>query len=200
MGGRVDGSGPDAVERPFLMVVEDVFPARRGAVMVTGRVERGRVREREPVEIVGPAGRPTAAAVVAGIEGNGVWIAEAGAELNVGVALDGVAAADVARGQVLAAPGSIAAHRHFTADIAVLSAEQGGADVFSGDRLRVHVRAAAVQGTVTLPEGTDVVRPVHAAAVTPALEEAVALEVGQSFAFRHHGRAAGSGTVTGLGR
>lgn len=200
MGGRVEGSGPDAVERPFLMVVEDVFPARRGgAVMVTGRVERGRVREGEPVEVVGPAGRPTAA-VVAGIERNRVWVAEAGAELNVGVLLDGVAAVGVARGQVLAAPGSIAAHRHFTADIAVLSAEQGGADVFSGDRLRVHIRAAAVRGTVTLPEGTDVVRPVHGAAVTVALEEAVALEVGQSFAFRHHGRAAGSGTVTGLGR
>lgn len=124
---------------------------------------------------------------------------EAGVDMNVGVLLRGIPAGAVARGQVLAAPGSIGAHACFTADITLLSEEQGSTDVVSGDRLRFHTRSAAVWGTVTL-HGVDVVRPLHGAEVTVTLEESVALEEAQPFVFRHHGRAAGSGTVTRLPR
>jgi elongation factor Tu len=187
-----------AVE-PFLMPVEDLFRLRQGrAVMATGRIERGLVRKGDPVEIIGLGCGATA--LIADIEQNHESIGEAGAAMNVGVLLSGIAADAVKRGQVLATPGSVGAHTRFTADITLLSEEQGGADVVTGDRLRFHTRAAAVRGTVALPEGTERVRPLHRAEVTVVLEEPVALEEGQPFAFRHHGRAAGSGTVMRLPR
>jgi elongation factor Tu len=117
----------------------------------------------------------------------------------VGILLQGIPADAVERGQVLAAPGSISAHACFTADIALLPEEQGGTDVTSGDRLRFHTRSAAVWGTLAL-HGVDVVRPLHRAEVTVTLEQSVAVEEVQAFAFRHHGRAAGSGTVLRLPR
>ncbi|MFI0976116.1 EF-Tu/IF-2/RF-3 family GTPase [Streptomyces sp. NPDC021093] len=184
-----------AAENPFLMPVEDVFRLQQGrAVMVTGRIERGRVRKDDTVEIIG-LGR-SATVLIADIEQHQVRVGAAGAEMNVGLLLRGVATDAVERGQVLATPGSVSAQAQFTADVTLLSEEQGGADVVSGDRLRFHIRTAAVWGTVTLPEGVDTVRPLHGAEVTVVLEAPVALEAGQSFAFRHHGRAAGSGTVT----
>ena len=201
MGALVGGSPGRAVAGvvgdPFLMPVEDVFLRPQGrAVMVTGRIERGRVRRGDVVEIVGSGGSVTA--VVADVEQGRVRTDAAGAGTNAGVLLRGVAPDAVARGRVLAAPGSVGAHAGLTADITLLSAEQGGADVVPGDRLCFHFRTAAVWGTVTLPGGTDTVRPLHGAEVTVALGEPVALEAGQSFAFRHRGRAAGSGTVTRL--
>ena len=102
------------------------------------------------------------------------------------------------RGQVLATPGSISPHLSFTADVALLPEEQGGADVRTGDGLDLYIRAAGVKGVVTLPDEMDVLHPLHLASVTVTLERPVALEDGQTFAFRHHGRAAGSGTVTQL--
>ncbi|WP_079176648.1 EF-Tu/IF-2/RF-3 family GTPase [Streptomyces sp. MUSC 14] len=186
------------MEKPFLMSVEDVFCLQQGRMlMLTGRIERGRVCKGDEVEIVGPGGGATAR--VADIDASHVRIDEACADMHIGVLLRGTAAEVVARGHVLAAPGSISAHGCFTADITLLSEEQGGADVVSGDRLRVHTRSAAVWGTVTL-HGVDVVRPLHGAEVTVALEEPMALEEAQPFAFRHHGRAAGSGTVLRLPR
>ncbi|MFD5813955.1 EF-Tu/IF-2/RF-3 family GTPase [Streptomyces sp. NPDC127038] len=182
----------------FLMCVEDVFRLRQGrSVMVTGRIERGRVRRGDEVEIVGP-GDGVIARVV-DIEACHVRVDEARADMNVGVLLPGTAADLVERGHVLAAPGSIRAHACFTADITVLSEEQGGTDLMSGDRLRFHIRTAAVWGTVML-HGVDVVRPLHGAAVAVTLDEAVALEEAQRFTFRRHGRATGSGTVTRLPR
>ncbi|MGW2463568.1 EF-Tu/IF-2/RF-3 family GTPase [Streptomyces sp. NPDC001761] len=184
-------------EKPFLMPVEDVFRLRQGrVVMPTGRIERGRVRKGDAVEIIGLGGSATA--LVEGIEQHGMSIAEAGAEMNVGVLLRGIAADAVERGQVLAAPESVGAHTGFTADITLLSEEQGSADVVSAERLCFYTRTAAVWGTVTLPAGAETVRPYHGAEVTVVLEEPVALEEGQPFAFRHHGRAAGSGTVMRL--
>ncbi|WP_329193320.1 MULTISPECIES: EF-Tu/IF-2/RF-3 family GTPase [unclassified Streptomyces] len=181
------------------MPVEDVFCLKQGrVVMATGRIARGRVRKGDAVEIIGSGGGATA--LIADIERNRVSIGEARAEMNVGVLLRGIAAAAVERGQVLAAPGSVSAHTGFTADITLLSEEQGGAEVVSGARLLFHARTAAVLGTVTLPEGADTVRPLHGAEVTVVLDEPVALEEGQPFAFRHHGRAAGSGTVIQLSR
>lgn len=199
MGGSPGESVAGAVEKPFLMPVEDVFCLRQGrVVMATGRIERGRVRRGDAVEIIGLGGSGTA--LITGIEQNHMSIGEARAEVNVGVLLRGIAADAVKRGQVLAAPGSFSAYTGFTADITLLSEEQGSADVVCGDRLCFYARTAAVWGTVSLPEDVERVRPLHGAEVTVVLEEPVALEKGQSFAFRHHGRAAGSGTVIRLPR
>ncbi|WP_413755411.1 EF-Tu/IF-2/RF-3 family GTPase [Streptomyces sp. MMBL 11-3] len=179
------------------MPVEDVFRLRRGReVLVTGRIERGSVHEGGTVETVGPNGGATA--LVSGIEHNRTPVGMAKADTNVGLLLRDVSADVVERGQVLVTPGSVRAHGVFTADITLLSEEQGGADVACGDRLRFHVRTAGVWGTVTLPRGTGTVRPLHGAEVTVTLEEPVALTEGQPFAFRHHARAAGTGTVTRL--
>lgn len=197
MGGVTDQSVANAAYKPFLMPVEDVFSLHQGRlVMVTGRIERGSVRQGDAVEIVGFAGNVTH--IVAGIEQSRVPIEAATAEMNVGVLLPGSAMGAVSRGRVLTKPGSISAQVGFTADITLLSEEQGGVEVVSGDHLVFHTRTAAVLGTVTLPKGVDVVRPLHGAEVAVVLEEAVALEEGQSFAFRHQGRSAGSSTVISL--
>ncbi len=185
----------NAAERPFLMSVEDVFCLNQGrVVMSTGRIERGRVRKGEEVEIVGLDGG--AIALVEDIDASSLRAKEANAGMNVGLLLRGVAADAVERGQVLAAPGSVNAHVGFAADITLLSEEHGGAEVVPGERLRFYIRAAAVWGVVTLPHGTDVMQPLGRGTVTVTLEQPVALEEGQPFAFRHHGRAVGSGTVT----
>ncbi|WP_404197669.1 EF-Tu/IF-2/RF-3 family GTPase [Streptomyces tauricus] len=186
------------MEKPVLMSVEDVFHLQQGRlVMLTGRIERGRVRKGDEVEIVGRGSGVTARVV--DIDASHVRIDEAGADMNVGVLLRSVAADAVERGHVLATPGSISAHVRFVADITLMSEDQGGADVVSGDRLRFYTRSAALWGTVTL-HGVDVVRPLHGAEVTVTLEEQIALEADQPFAFRQRGRAAGSGTVRRLRR
>ncbi|MEV6840516.1 EF-Tu/IF-2/RF-3 family GTPase [Streptomyces sp. NPDC051133] len=186
-----------AGNEPFLMCVEDVFERNQGRmVMLTGRIERGRVREGDEVEIVGLDGGPILP--VRGIETHRRRIGEAGADMNAGLLLPGGALGSVERGQVLATPGSVGAHACFTADITLLADEHGGADVRTGDRLQFHLRAAVVRGAVTLPHGMDALQPLHGGTVTVALERPVALTEGQSFAFRHHGRAAGTGTVTRL--
>jgi elongation factor Tu len=168
--------------------------------VAAGRIERGRIRRGDLVEVVGLNADLTAA--VADIEHCRVPVAEAGADMNVGVLLPGTVSVALAleRGQVLATPGSISALAGFTADIDVLSEEHGGTEIRSGDRLQFHIRSATVLGTVTLPEGTDVIRPLHRAEAAVTLEQAVALEEGQPFAFRCRGRATGSGTVTRLAR
>lgn len=187
----------EAGREPFLMCVEDVFDTHQGrTVLVTGRIERGRVREGDEVEIVGFHG-----GTVLPVEGVDVYrrrVAEARADMNVVLSLPGKASGSVARGQVLAAPGSVGAHARFTADIALPADDHGGAEVRTGERLQFHFRAAVVRGAVTLAPGTDVLRPLHGGTVTVALEQPVALEEGQPFAFRHHGRAAGTGIVTRL--
>lgn len=188
-----------AAEKPFLMPVEDVFRLRQGRVlMATGRIERGWVRRGDEVEIAGFGGGTNA--VVADIDAGGRRTDEAGVGMNVGLVLRRAAAGALERGQVLAAPGSVNVHVGFAAEITLLSEEEDGAEVFSGERLCFYVRAAAVWGVVTapLPLGADVMRPLGTAAVTVTLEQPVALEEDQPFAFRHHGRAAGSGTVTQL--
>ncbi len=180
-------SGPS-----LLFVVEGRFALNQGrAVLVTGRIERGRDRSGDVVEILGSGGGGIVR--VADVESGERRLDEASAGMNVGLRLPGAAA--VERGDVLAAPGTIGAHQSFDAEIAVLPEDQGGSELLTGDRLSFYLRADAVQGAVSLPEGVDALQPVHAAMVTVTLEGAVALEVGQRFAFRHRGRAAGSGTV-----
>ncbi|MEU6112643.1 hypothetical protein ABZ853_30090 [Streptomyces albidoflavus] len=183
---------------PFLMVVEDVFrQASRGVrgVRVTGRVERSWVRVGDEVEVVG-FGAGAAAVPVLAVEAGGLRAAGTGA--NAGVVLPGAVAGALERGQVLAEPGTVGAHRHFFADLAVLAAEQGGVELRGGERVAVYLRAATVTGTVALPKGTEVLRPLHQGAVAVTLERPVPVERGQRFAVRHAGRAVGSGTVTGL--
>ncbi|MFD4247572.1 EF-Tu/IF-2/RF-3 family GTPase [Streptomyces sp. NPDC058525] len=179
------------------MLVEDVFFPRQGRlVMATGRIERGRVRKGDAVELVGFGG--DALAHVTDIDMSGLRVDEASAGMNVGLLLPGPTAGAMERGQVLAAPGSIGAHIAFAADITLLPEEQGGAEVLTGESLDFYVRATAVRGMVTLSPETDALHPVHLGTVTVKLERPVALEEGQSFAFRLHGRAAGSGMVTQL--
>ncbi|MFE3788088.1 EF-Tu/IF-2/RF-3 family GTPase [Streptomyces goshikiensis] len=186
------------MEKPFLMLVEDVFsPRRQGRlVMPTGRIERGRIRKGDAVELVGFGG--DVLAHVTDIDVSRLRVNEASAGMNVGLLLPGAMAGAVERGQILAEPGSIGAYVAFAADITLLPEEQGGTEVLTGESLDFYIRAATVRGVVTLPRETDALRPLHEGAVTVTLERSVALEDGQSFAFRLHGRAVGSGTVTQL--
>ncbi|MFD4304947.1 hypothetical protein ACFWRY_19790 [Streptomyces albidoflavus] len=189
---------------PFLMVVEDVFRhASRGVrgVRVTGQVERGRVRAGDEVEVVGfGAGSATVPVLAVEAGGRRAAAAGAGAGTNAGVVLPEAVAGALERGQVLAEPGTVGAHRHFFADLDVLAADQGGVELRDGERLAVYLRAATVKGTLALVQGTEVLRPLHQGSVAVALEHPVPVERGQRFAVRHAGRAVGSGTVTGLSR
>ncbi|MEV6399440.1 hypothetical protein AB0M39_32410 [Streptomyces sp. NPDC051907] len=186
-----------ATEKPFLMSVEDVFRRSQGRVVrVTGRIERGRVSKDDEVELVGFDA--DAIAVVADIDDGGRSVGEAHSGMNVGLVLQGVPAGAIERGHVLAAPGWVTAHLGFAADMAVLSEEEGGAQVLTGQRLCFYARAAAVWGEVALPDGFEAIQPLGKGTVTVMLERPVALEEGQVLAFRHHGRAAGYGTVVRL--
>ncbi|MFF9627114.1 EF-Tu/IF-2/RF-3 family GTPase [Streptomyces griseosporeus] len=182
---------------PLLMAVGDVFPLRQGRlVMAAGWIERGAVRTGDEVEIVGSGAGAGGTAVVTGIDAHGTRVPEARAGRTVGLLLPGVTA--VRRGHVLAAPGTIGAHAGCTAEIDLLSEDEGGADVRSGETLVLHVRTDVVPGTVHLLSGPGVLPPLHRATVRIALEHPVPLEPGHRFAFRHHGRAAGTGTVLRL--
>lgn len=193
---------------PFLMWVEDVFTHSQGrALLVTGRIERGRVRVGDDVEVVGGRGGGVPVRV-AGIEGPGggtsrtARAGQADAGTNVGLLLPGSVESLVERGQVLARPRSIGAYGTFHADIALSveaeAEERGGAQIRTGDQCTFHFGSDGVRGTVTLPPGTDVLHPLHTARVTVTLGGAVALENGWPFTFRFRGRAAGAGTVTAL--
>ncbi|MFB7051524.1 EF-Tu/IF-2/RF-3 family GTPase [Streptomyces vinaceus] len=187
----------EAPSRPFLMHIGDLFWQNQDrVVMLAGLIERGRVRKGDVVEIVGFGG--TALVAVEEIEASRRYVDEASAGMNAGLLIRGAAAGAVERGQVLAAPGSISGHARFTADITLLSEEHGGTEVRTGERLHFHFGTAAVAGDVTLTGGLDVLNPLHRGDVTITLERPVALEEGQSFAFRHRGRAAGSGRVMRL--
>ncbi|MFG2530082.1 EF-Tu/IF-2/RF-3 family GTPase [Streptomyces sp. NPDC048516] len=184
-------------EAPFLLVVEDVFPLNQGRLIrVTGRVERGRVRTADEVQIVGFGGG--AITRVSRIEGYRQHVEEAHTGMNVGLLLPGATVEGIERGQVLAAPGSIGARIAFDAEIALLPEDQGGAELRTGGSLDFYIHAGAVRGIVTLPHGMRTLHPLHTATATVTLERPVALENGRRFVFRHHGRAGGSGTVTRL--
>lgn len=186
-----------AVDKPFLMPVSDIFPLRQGrAVMFTGTVEHGHVHAGDTVEFVGPGSG--GCALVTEIDAAGTRVDEAAVGMNVGLVLRGGEAGAGEQGQVLAAPGSIRAHAHFTAEIELLPEDEGGRDIVTGSRLIFYTYTAALRGTVTLPQGLDTLGPHGRATVTVALDKPLALEEGRPFAFRHHGRAAGSGLVTRL--
>ncbi|MBI2952982.1 MAG: elongation factor Tu, partial [Chloroflexi bacterium] len=186
-----------AVDKPFLMPIEDVFGIKGRGTVVTGRVERGRVKVSEEVEIIGMA-RETRKVVVTGVEMFKKLLDEGVAGDNIGCLLRGVERGDVERGQVLAKPGSIKPHTHFLAEVYVLSKEEGGRHTpfFSGYRPQFYFRTTDVTGATTLPEGVEMVMPGDSARFEVKLIVPVAMEEGLRFAIREGGRTVGAGVIT----
>jgi elongation factor Tu len=184
------------IDKPFLMPIEDVFSISGRGTVVTGRVERGKVKVGEEIEIVGF--RPTEKKVVTGVEMFRKLLDEGVAGDNIGVLLRGVEKDDVERGQVLAKPGSIKPHTKFKGEVYILSKEEGGRHTpfFNGYRPQFYIRTTDVTGTLNLPEGVEMVMPGDNTTITGELMAPVALEKGARFAIREGGRTVGAGTVT----
>jgi elongation factor Tu len=183
------------IERPFLMPIEDVFSISGRGTVVTGRIERGRVKVGEEVEIVGI--RDTVKTTCTGVEMFRKLLDEGVAGDNVGVLLRGTKRDDVERGQVLAKPGSIKPHTHFEAEVYVLSKEEGGRHTpfFDGYRPQFYFRTTDVTGAVSLPEGVEMVVPGDNVKVTVKLINPIAMDEGLRFAIREGGRTVGAGVV-----
>jgi len=184
-----------AIDGPFLMPVEDVFSISGRGTVVTGRIERGIVKVGEEVEIVGL--KPTLKTTCTGVEMFRKLLDQGQAGDNVGVLLRGTKREDVERGQVLAKPGSITPHTKFTAEIYVLSKDEGGRHTpfFNGYRPQFYFRTTDVTGAVELPAGTEMVMPGDNVSVTVALIAPIAMEEGLRFAIREGGRTVGAGVV-----
>jgi len=183
-------------DRPFLMPIEDVFSITGRGTVVTGRVEQGIVHVGDEVEIVGI--RPTRKTVATGVEMFRKLLDEGRAGDNIGVLLRGVGKDEVERGQVLAKPGSITPHTVFEAQVYVLTKEEGGRHnpFFTGYRPQFYFRTTDVTGSVTLPEGTEMVMPGDNTEMTVELIAPIAMDEGLKFAIREGGRTVGAGTVT----
>jgi elongation factor Tu len=184
------------VDKPFMMPIEDVFSISGRGTVVTGRVDRGKVKVGEEVEIVGF--KPTEKKVVTGVEMFRKLLDEGVAGDNIGVLLRGVEKEDVERGQVLAKPGSIKPHTKFKGTVYILSKEEGGRHTpfFNGYRPQFYIRTTDVTGTLKLPEGVEMVMPGDNTTINAELLTPVALEAGGRFAIREGGRTVGSGTIT----
>jgi elongation factor Tu len=184
------------IDKPFLMPIEDVFSISGRGTVVTGRVERGKVKVGEEVEVVGF--RPTMKKVVTGVEMFKKLLDEGVAGDNIGVLLRGTEKDEVERGQVLAKPGSITPHTKFKGTVYVLSKEEGGRHTpfFNGYRPQFYLRTTDVTGTMHLPEGVEMVMPGDNTTITAELITPVALEKGSKFAIREGGRTVGAGTIT----
>lgn len=184
-----------ALEGAFLMPVEDVFSISGRGTVVTGRIERGIVKVGEEIEIVGL--KPTLKTTCTGVEMFRKLLDQGQAGDNVGVLLRGTKREEVERGQVLAKPGSITPHTKFTAEIYVLSKEEGGRHTpfFQGYRPQFYFRTTDVTGAVELPAGTEMVMPGDNVSVTVNLIAPVAMEEGLRFAIREGGRTVGAGVV-----
>jgi len=183
-------------DKPFLMPIEDVFSISGRGTVVTGRVERGRVKVGEEVEIVGF--KDTTKTVVTGVEMFRKLLDEGQAGDNIGVLLRGLKREDVERGQVLAHPGSITPHTKFEGSVYILTKEEGGRHTpfFSNYRPQFYLRTTDVTGIVTLPEGTEMVMPGDNINIVGELITPVALEQGLRFAIREGGRTVGAGVVS----
>jgi elongation factor Tu len=184
-----------AIDKPFLMPIEDIFSIEGRGTVVTGRVERGVIKVNDEVEIIGL--RPTTKTVITGIEMFQKTLDEGQAGDNVGVLLRGLKKEDVERGQVIAKPGSVTPHTEFTAEVYVLSKEEGGRHTpfFKGYKPQFYIRTTDVTGEVTLPEGTEMVMPGDTVNITVKLIAPVALEEQQRFAIREGGKTVGAGVV-----
>ncbi|KAB8141052.1 elongation factor Tu [Chloroflexia bacterium SDU3-3] len=191
-----------AVDQPFLMPVEDVFAIKGRGTVVTGRVERGKIKIGETIEIVGMHDGAPQKTVVTGVEMFQKTLDEGQAGDNVGVLLRGVERSDVQRGQVLCAPSSIRPLQKFKAQVYVLKKEEGGRHTpfFAGYRPQFYVRTTDVTGSIMLPEGMEMVMPGDNIEMDVELIVPVAIEEGVRFAIREGGRTVGSGVVTGVQR
>ncbi len=184
-----------ALDGPFLMPVEDVFSISGRGTVVTGRIERGIVKVGEEIEIVGL--KPTIKTVCTGVEMFRKLLDQGQAGDNVGVLLRGTKREEVERGQVLSKPASITPHTKFTAEIYVLSKEEGGRHTpfFPGYRPQFYFRTTDVTGSIELPAGTEMVMPGDNISITVALIQPIAMEEGLRFAIREGGRTVGAGVV-----
>ena len=184
-----------AIDKPFLMPVEDVFSISGRGTVVTGRVERGIIKVGEEIEIVGI--KPTVKTTCTGVEMFRKLLDQGQAGDNIGALLRGTKREDVERGQVLAKPGSITPHTKFTAEIYVLSKDEGGRHTpfFNGYRPQFYFRTTDVTGSIDLPAGTEMVMPGDNISITVALIAPIAMEEGLRFAIREGGRTVGAGVV-----
>ena len=184
------------VDKPFLMPIEDIFSISGRGTVVTGRVERGKVKVGEEMEIVGF--QPTFKRVVTGVEMFKKLLDEGQAGDNVGLLLRGTERDDVERGQVVALPGSITPHKKCKAEVYVLTKEEGGRHTpfFNGYRPQFYFRTTDVTGVATLPEGTEMVMPGDNVNLSIDLITEIAMEKGLRFAIREGGRTVGAGTIT----
>jgi elongation factor Tu len=198
----LDSYIPDPVreeDKPFLMSIEDVFSIKGRGTVGTGRIERGKVKVGDEVEIVGLT-KQSRKTVVTGVEMFNKTLEFGMAGDNVGVLLRGIERTDLERGQVLAKPGSITPHTKFEADVYVLSKEEGGRHTpfFTGYRPQFYFRTTDVTGSVTLPQGVEMCMPGDNVKITVELiaESPIAMDEGLRFAIREGGRTVGSGVVT----
>ena len=184
-----------ALDQPFLMPIEDVFSISGRGTVVTGRVERGVIRVGDEIEIVGI--KPTQKTTCTGVEMFRKLLDEGEAGDNVGILLRGTKREDVERGQVLAKPGTITPHTKFTAEVYVLTKEEGGRHTpfFKGYRPQFYFRTTDVTGTIELPEGTEMVMPGDNITMTVQLICPIAMEAGLRFAIREGGHTVGAGVV-----
>jgi elongation factor Tu len=187
------------VDQPFLMPVEDVFNIEGRGTVATGRVERGILKKMEEIEIVGL--KDTVKTTVTDIEMFRKLLDEARAGDNVGVLLRGIKKEDVERGQVLAKPGSVKAHKKFKAEVYVLSKDEGGRHTpfFNNYRPQFYFRTTDVTGSVTLPEGVEMVMPGDNVSVSVELITPIAMEKTMRFAIREGGKTVGAGRVGEIG-
>ena len=185
-------------EKPFLMSIEDVFTITGRGTVVTGRVERGRLNLNDTVEIVGI--KDTRSTVVTGIEMFRKQLEFAEAGDNAGVLLRGISREEVERGQVLAKPGSVTPHKKFTAQVYVLSKEEGGRHTpfFANYRPQFYFRTTDVTGVIELPAGVDMVMPGDNIEITVELIHPIAIENGTKFSIREGGRTVGAGNVSNI--
>ena len=184
------------LDKPFLMPVEDIFSIEGRGTVVTGRVERGKVKVGESIQIVGI--KDTLETTVTGVEMFNKQLDQAQAGDNAGILIRGIKKEDVHRGQVLAAKGSVTPHTEFEAEVYVLSKDEGGRHTpfFSGYKPQFYIRTTDVTGEVTLAEGVEMTMPGDTATFKVKLVAPVALEQGGNFAIREGGKTVGAGVVT----
>ncbi|OIP24622.1 translation elongation factor Tu [bacterium CG2_30_37_16] len=195
----IDSFIPDPkreIDKPFLMAVEDVFSIKGRGTVATGRIERGKIKVNEEVEIVGI--HPTRKTVVTGVEMFRKMLDEGFAGDNVGLLLRGVEKDDIERGQVVIKPGSITPHTEFDSEIYILTKDEGGRHTpfFKGYKPQFYIRTTDVTGEVTLPSGVEMVMPGDTVKLGIKLIAPIAMEDGMRFAIREGGRTVGAGVVT----
>jgi elongation factor Tu len=186
------------IEKPFLMPIEDVFGIKGRGTVVTGRIERGKVKTGDTIEIVGMTEEEPKKTVVTGVEMFQKTLDEGLAGDNVGALLRGIERTDVERGQVLCQPGSIKPHQKFKANVYVLKKEEGGRHTpfFPGYRPQFYIRTTDVTGSIELPAGVEMVMPGDNIEMAVELIVPVAIEEGLRFAIREGGRTVGAGVVS----